>query len=314
MMRPLHIIIVFCALFLPSGILYASDAAWEMRTSGSKAAIGEEVVVDILVGSGDDAINAIAGTISLRGASTSGLRIHDGDSIVHTWVSRAQNRDLRRVTFSGIIPNGVTVEKGKVLTLYITPSDFGVLDVSVLGTVYFERAPGVPFALTKEAVSITIEGVHEKTATSTLEEEIRDRTPPSHIRAVFLKNEDPNAFDGKPFIIVVQAKDDESGVHSFELLESDYYFDVEDIVRDIRLDWRPIADFMAPLNRATESSYIYVRATDREGNAAVALVGHPAELSPENTQKRFNEGTILAILIVSGGLLLGLFWWFKSFI
>jgi len=123
-------------------------------------------------------------------------------------------------------------------------------------------------------------------------------------KAVIAENDE--MFDGKPFIII-NAKDSESGILGYELLEAGEEHQIDALVRNTSLPWR-IIDNPAPLlTPSGTADFIYLRVTDREGNAVVAEVSRPTRLSPENTRSLFNKWLIyatLAILITAAGLFL----------
>ncbi|MDO8520865.1 MAG: hypothetical protein Q7S52_02005 [bacterium] len=297
----LHLVLgVFFGFLLFSPFnLHAAEIT--LIATPSVAALGEEVAIAVVVDTEGKVITALSGklTVTEEGGSPAPIeRVRDGDSIIGAWLLQAKADTLGKVSFSGIIPGGVTTAQGKVLTLYLVPKKTGTIIATFSGEVFFGTSPGEAVTLLPERMELSVHASSEDAAPYVP----GDETPPEGVRGIIAQNE--GMFDGKPFIIVY-AKDTESGILMYELLESREFHPLLGPARggDSVLPWRRIEN-PAALFYPVNTRYIYVRATDREGNSAVAFVGGPGqllELSPEKTAVPFKTWLILAILIVVAG-------------
>lgn len=306
------LLITFCIVstfVLPLTTLAAE--MWSVSSSKENAGVGKEIAVELFLDTEGEAVSGLRGSVAIsfrtnRGAISSQevsiSRIRDGDSIVGVWVTKANTNDPDNVSFEGIIPvpGGMTTAKGKVLTLYFVVQQEGILDIVVTGIV-LSGPLGASSLLRPNTLSIPVSVLPKE---ATVLQETKDTTPPESVRAAIYQNEE--MFDGKPFIIV-NAKDTESGIATYELLETEKQYEVATLIDDSSLPWRLI-DNPAPLLSSEATGFIYLRVTDREGNAAVVEVSHPIKLSPENWTNWFNKWLISSILIGAAGLFLWL--WF----
>ncbi|OGZ08019.1 MAG: hypothetical protein A3C93_00510 [Candidatus Lloydbacteria bacterium RIFCSPHIGHO2_02_FULL_54_17] len=292
--RLLQSVLLGLLLFFPLN-LFAAEVSF--IATPPVAAVGQEVGVDIVLDTEGRTATALSGEITITGTDgkpVTVVRIQDGGSVIGAWLKEATTNTPGKVGFSGIIPGGRRVSNEHVLTLYFVPEKTGTLTFVFSGEVFFTTAPGEPVSLPRVSFALLVNETPQED-TPPLPQ---DETPPSDIRAIIAQNE--AMFDGRPFIIV-HAKDAESGILMYELLEIGEYRPLAGLENDTLLPWRRIENpeaLLYPVN----TRYIYVRVTDREGNSAVAFVGAP-ELSPEKTAIWFNKWLILAILIGVAGLL-----------
>lgn len=283
-------------MFFPAAWVYASEIRF--IATPPIAAAGEEVGIDVVLDTEGKTATALSGEVSIaddKGAPVALTRIRDGGSLIGVWLKEATMGTAGKVSFSGIIPGGRTSTDERVLTLYVVPKEAGMITFSFSGEAFYSNAPGEPIALKRASFGLPVSERSDDVAPIP----VSDNTPPTDIRAIIAQNE--AMFDGRPFIIVY-AKDAESGVLMYELLEIGAFQPLAGLEDDTLLPWRRIENpdaLVYPVN----TRYIYVRVTDREGNAAVAFVGAPNELSPEKSLILFNKWVILAILIGVAGLL-----------
>lgn len=294
--------LVLLLLLCPS-FLYAAEI--QFVATPPVASVGSEVGITIMLNTEGKAATALSGEVTVTKADGEKVvieRIRDGASIIGAWLSKASTNIPGKTSFKGIIPGGITTPGEKVLTLFIIPRKAGTLTFTFSGEVFLSAAPGDPIPLPKKSFALLVRELPEEEMPLTLS----DSTPPEDIRGTIAQND--QMFDGRPFIIV-HAKDSESGILLYELLETSEYQPLFGLAEDTLLPWRRIENPEALLYPAN-TRYIYVRVTDREGNSAVALVGGPPQLSPEKTATLFNKWLILAILIgVTGPF--GLWLWFR---
>jgi len=276
----------------------AQAAEITFSVTPEKAEVGKEVAVQFFLNTKQQSVNALSVEVTLSGGATLS-RIRDGDSIIGAWLQKATTADPTHVSFSGIIPGGMVTAKGKILTLYIIPRESGALKLSVTGSTFPNDALAIATPLQSNSVSVQAVPASPKTSLPLAVVETGDTMPPQEITAHIYQNQE--MFGGKLFVIM-HAKDNESGVATFELLEIAERHSVTELSSDERLDWR-VVDNPAPLSGAVGANFVYLRVTDRDGNATVIEVGHPIQLSPESTEQIYNKWFISVILMIVAGLL-----------
>ena len=301
-------------LLVPLSLLYAAEIF--LVPSNDVAFTGEEMAVDLYLDTEQKAINAVSGKVTIVGPTFVGTtstvddamlrRIHDGDSIVGAWLSKADVSDPKQITFSGIVPGGITTEKGKVMTLYFLSRTPGVINLTVTGTVFEDKASGVPLTLRPNSVVVPIREGSSGALSSTPPR--LDITPPYGVKAIIAQND--KMFGGKPFVII-NAKDKESGIATHDLLEVSRPYDMATLSHDVTLPWRRVEN-PAALLYPLETTYVYVRVIDREGNATIISASSPGQLSTEKTDGPYNIWLTYGILTIPAILLpvAGFFLWF----
>ena len=299
---------LFFTFFLP---LPLSAAEIRFVAVPSAAFVGGEVAVDVLLDTEGQTVTALSGEVIVMDDDDKPImisRIHDGDSIIGVWLKQAETGLPGKVSFSGIVPGGRITARGNALTVFLVPERAGTLTLEFSGEIFFDTAPGEPASFSGKTTALSVDEAPKEVPPLFL----GDNTPPEDIRAIIAQNE--AMFDGKPFIIV-HAKDAESGILMYELLETANNYPISVLVADRTLPWRRIENLDAllyPVNTA----YIYLRVTDREGNSAVVLVGEGEELSPEKAGTPFKIWLIFAILIAVAGtfvLRYGLRLWLRAY-
>lgn len=315
-MKNIFAAIVFSISLFVAPLFLVHAAEIDFVPLPSVGIVGEEVAVDLYLDTEGEALNALSGEVAITTQSTPPesptgrvtlSRIHDGDSIIGAWLVKANIREEGRVTFSGIIPRGITTEKGKLMTLYFVPKQSGVILLSASGSMFEDKALGQRLSLRLNSVALPIREHSGETGVSTLPPKLpEDVAPPFGIRAIIAQNDE--MFDGKPFIIV-DAKDSQSGIAIYELLEASQTYATTTLSYDTGLPWWRIENltssvFAAPLLYPLGTTFIYVRVIDREGNATVFSVNPPTQLLTEKTGNVFNTWPTYAILIVVTGFFL----------
>lgn len=300
----LALFFVLGVFVLPAATIFAAETVLtqdpEITFSAipKQAEVGTEVAVQFFLDTKQQSVNALSVDVVISGEAALS-RVRDGDSIIGAWLTKATLADPTHVSFSGIIPGGVTTARGKILTLYITPRESGPLKLSVTGKTFENGALAVSTPLHPNTISVqAIPASPKVSLPPTVTDAAGDMTPPQEISANIYQNQE--MFGGQ-FFVIMHAKDAESGVATFELLETLERHPVDILRGDRTLPWRTV-DNPAPLYEAAGSGFIYLRVTDRDGNASVIEVGHPIQLSPESVKQLFNKWFISAILIVVVGL------------
>lgn len=280
------------------GLPYVTYAAVFESDWVAQRAVGTDhlLALNIYLNPEEGSINALEGTITYDPSKLSFKNVVDGDSVVGAWLQKVSPSKSGTLAFSGVIPGGYAAGARKLFTLYFLATEVGQTEVRIHGQAY--RNDGKATALPIGDLSLRVEtspiGTDEVVAADML-----DTEAPSGVTAVLAQNE--AMFDGKKFIIV-DSKDGKSGIAQYEILQSDAVYPTAMLARDHALAWKTISNpsvLDTPLK-----AYVYVRVTDRVGNAAVVALAGSAQQSTGGESKSPNPFGALGIIMGSCAILL----------
>ena len=109
-------ILLLSLLLLTS--LSASAATVSLTATKNSFDKNEEFLLSVFVNTDNETLNAFSGTMQYPADILSEKEIRDGDSIVNFWVDRPAVQTIKNgdskgsISFSGIIPNGFSGQKG----------------------------------------------------------------------------------------------------------------------------------------------------------------------------------------------------------
>lgn len=237
-----------------------------------------------------------------------------GDSIFNVWVETPTiDRDARRITFAGGIPNGYCgrVAGDPRLTNTLAKLVFqlpgfavggggdtvGSISFSDESTAYLNDGRGTKAPLTTYGAQLTLEPKPSDNFQNQWREEVTaDRTPPEEFSISLEK--DAKAFSQKYFI-VFSTTDKQTGVDHYEVME-------EPLAQFGSFQWgradAPWIEARSPyvLRDQSLNSIIRVRAIDKAGNERIAT------LMPDSSLRTLSEGQVLTIILVVAGVALAL--------
>lgn len=296
------------ALFLLSVIFFwsnpssAAAAALSMSPSYGSYAVGDSIMVTMLVSSDGKAINAVAGTISFSKDTLEALSLSTAGSVISLWVQDPTVfNGTGRVNFEGIILNpGFSGSSGKIITVTFKVKAPGSASVKFLtgsvlandgaGTNLLESTGGAEFVLVDSSPVALISGSDPPEAScpscvSGLS--YRERPPFFDIRIV--EREDLT----EPKVrFVITAVERQSSVDYYEM-QLDYsdpevWYDDGDHVYET-----PI---LAPGTHT-----LFVKAVDKAGNSLVNYTQFAIESLRQPTDLVFSRELLVGeILIVKG--------------
>ncbi len=121
---------VFCTIcFVLPGYVMASDIIID-SLPGEK-----DTVINVLLDSYQKNINAVSGTIAINSPGVHVTDIITKDSLVTFWVDKPTiNPDRTEVSFSGIIPGGVTVKGVNILSILVNSSTIKSSGITISNT------------------------------------------------------------------------------------------------------------------------------------------------------------------------------------
>jgi hypothetical protein len=270
------------------------SASMSTETKGSGV-----YVIEVLLNSDKESINAIEGEIKIPLQSINIEKISTGKSIVTVWLQEPSLNDSP-IRFSGVIAKGFNGDRGVLFKIYATAKTSGEASILASGKAYLNDGNGTVREIAKKEESYSLAKFEKQEA---LAQAITvDETPPRILQSAISENE--AMFDGKPFIIV-HAKDDESGVSKYELGLSDTRKDPKEVANDSSIQWQVFAS-PALLPDNFFEKYVYIKVEDKDGNIIAQLVSSPKQLSPENQISWLKKwwGFCILIVIVFGLILI----------
>lgn len=198
----------------------------------------------------DTAINAVAVSLTLP-ESLAFVEVSDGNSVIPLWVDQpAYDEATRTLSFAGILPNGFS-GRGRLLTLVVEPVAEGAatLVLSRDSHAYEEEGQRVPLLSTPLALAVSGRG--------TLTPSAPDTDPPEAFVPVIAR--DQSLHDGKA-VLIFSTVDKGSGIRTYLVKESwlGNLFPAS--------GWKEVQSPHV-LADQLRSSYVYVRAVDKAGNA-----------------------------------------------
>lgn len=194
----------------------------------------------------------------------------DGDSIINFWTSRPHVNDAGKVEFAGIIPGGFVGKKGsRLVTLFVKASKPGTYDVDLDWTSKaYVNAPGAP----EEILSARPVTLVATLGRDNLANDISDIDSPEQFTPTLIQadTESSNSWQA-----VFSTVDKGSGMDRFEMAESRRAYTPLSAL-GAALAWH-VVDSPVTLSDQALTSYVYVKAVDKKGNARVEIIppAHP---------------------------------------
>ena len=241
------IVLASAFVFVPFA---AGAATVGIRGPADAVVIGSSIVVDVLMDTGVDAVNAVEGTLQYSRELFEFDGVRDGSSILTFWIERA-HVDGDRIRFSGMTPGGFT-GVGRLFSVTFRARTAGE-GVIALASVQVLRHDGVGSPVPVDLVPLPVRVTAGAVILSTPVPE--DHDPPEPFTPVVSQTDE--AFDGKAFLSF-DAQDKGGGIAYYEVSEGkDAFRRVESptVLEHQRLD-----------------GVIVVRAVDRAGNIRTAEI------------------------------------------
>jgi len=243
---------------------------------------------------GED-INAVQAHASFNPGDFTITGINDGGSIIDLWIEQPTfSNESGTVDFSGIIPGGVDIASGTIVTLNILPRSGGISTGFAIAsaTVLLNDGKGTPASVTTMSNPFVL-----TVLSSTTPPFVLDTQPPDSFTPEIASN--PSIFNGEYFLSF-SATDQGSGINHYEVLEVSTRGG-----NAVSSGWQ-VATSPYLLKDQTLESNIYVRAVDNAGNFRVVEVPaeHPVSggLLPWYLQELFYDAAGSLIVLLGIGL------------
>ncbi len=263
-------------LVLFSGVRSA-DAATLYFDAPNSVLVGDDFEVSLLLDPEGETINAVEGKVRFTETLLEVSRINTGDSLVDLWVVPPRKED-GAIVFSGITPGGFsgiqeagsgTLLPGVVATFIVRGESAGTALFSLSESrVLAHDGLGTPLLVVLKSKEIKISGKRPAFAEASAgKQETSDTTPPEPFTPMVVR--DGALFDGA-WALIFTADDSGSGIAYYEVYESTRRYGPGDLPREDIAWARALSPYL--LADQTRGSYIYVKATDNEGNIRIIRV------------------------------------------
>lgn len=247
-------------LFLPS---FAFAAGIEITRPSMPVHTGDTFLLTVTLKTDTDAVNAVEGTIELPvHIKLSSVRL--SGSVVPLWVTAPEEKSPGKISFAGVLPGGFQ-GTGVLFSLAVTAQEAGTFNVALAPDVkaYSNDGNGTEVKLTARALSFAVEKSAGAPSSASIP---KDALPPEPFVPQFASGE---AFGIPGTVLVFATQDKDSGVMRYEVAHSYNSFADEK-----NLSWSQTESPYA-LTKDDAGRYVFVRATDYEGNFRVAKVSPP---------------------------------------
>jgi GxxExxY protein len=291
--------VAICILFVAiSGLPRVFAARLFFETDVQNIGNDRRIESVLKLDSQNQSINAIEGKISFSD-NLKLTSVSDGDSIVGLWVQKPILKD-GGILFSGIIPGGYEGDlspfwkgdrPGEILTLSFTADKAGDEKIELNNPkVLLNDGNGTPANLSvkNSYFKITEAGTANSSNFKSIIPRIVDNTPSEEFIPQISRN--PDIFGNKWFLVFV-ARDSESGIDHYEVLEK---YPVRHIFNLIRKEKWISAESPYLLENQGLESDIFVKAVDRAGNERIA------EIKPQNQVEWYENYLIWGIITILG--------------
>lgn len=220
----------------------------------------EYIKVDLFIDTQGESINTISAKINYDNSKLRLEKITKGNSLINAWVDDPSlKHSSGNITFSGIIPGGVSVPNGFILSLYFSSlgdkknikEEINIVE----GIAYLNQDKTKVVSVNQKSNVIKAKIPEDKNYK--YDNFVVDRIPPEDFKVLFSRSAE--IFNSRHYI-VFNPVDKGSGIKSYELSESKWDLPYKKIA-----DWE---DVKSPylLKDQSLKSYIFIKVTDNEGN------------------------------------------------
>ncbi|GEM_PF-1350547 len=232
----------------------------------------------------ETAINAVQVVIDMPDSMVV-TDFSDGDSVINLWVDRPHINAGGQIVFSGIIPGGFSGRGGRLIVMTVKAKEEGVFKIFLdSSSKILQNLPTAP-ADSIASLPLTL---HVSSGRDNIANILPDATPPEPFvpMLVLLPNGKDNVWS-----VVFETQDKVSGMKGYQVAESWRFMPSDKAATSLSFH-----DAESPyiLIDQALTSYIYVKATDNQGNVRVEMV---AARYPLRWYER-PEGYIITIVVV----------------
>ena len=259
-MKKFLLLLFFIAFLIPG---YAHGAELFFGVNQKKIGNLQKFEVGVFLNTHNESINAIEAEVRFPSEHMELEGFYDGNSIVNLWIQKPAIISNGVVSFSGIIPGGINIQKGYLFSIVFKTIKAGEAVVSTKQEkILLNDGNGSEAKVIKAPIIINIED--KKTSADFIP--LYDSVAPEVFEPTIAN--DPNLFDGKWFLIFI-TQDKGSGIDHYEVMENRPVGSLISLFS--KQQWK-VAESPYVLQDQTFKSYIFVKAVDGAGNERIATV------------------------------------------
>ena len=247
-------ILISISAFLGS-IAYASVLS--VQPSSLSVATGSSFTASVLLDSESKPINTIEGDLIYNKNNLVPEKIIIGKSFISFWVEKPNVINEGVIHFSGIVPGGVSVDKGELFNVVLKTNFQSTENLYISNAnLFINDGQGTKDSATTPMVSVKVIDGFQGSVESSLP---KDTTPPEPFKIQLVK--DPSLYDGS-YTIVFSTQDKGTGVDHYTVCE---LFDKN----------CTSAESPYLLKKQSPFYYIVVNAYDVDGNVTKSKIVSP---------------------------------------
>ncbi len=258
--------ITFAAIvsFLFFNVACTLAAEVSVKSSNSEVKKGDVFMASIFLSTATgESINAVEGKIIFPSDILSLKKVSDGSTIMNFWTERPHQVNPGEVGFGGLIPGGYQGNKGFIFSIVFQAKKTGRAPIQVQGIRALRNdGLGSEAPVKTLAYTVVISKQIAIQATPMPEVQITDNNAPEVFQPKVVK--DPGIFNGKWFLAFA-TQDKGSGISSFQVKE------VRQKLLALITPWT-VTESPYVLKDQNLKSFIYVKATDQNGNERVEII------------------------------------------
>jgi hypothetical protein len=194
-----------------------------LTTDASSIAVGDTVVVNVMMDPAGQKPNVVDGAITIQ-SGVQNMKITAfgvGGSVLTQWPNSPSLDSTNTISFVGGVPGGVPEGKGLLFRIAFTATKPGQVIFSPGAiSVYNNDQNATLLPVSTMPLSVTIgTQKNQKTQDQWNDLVLSDHEPPHDLSVVF--GQDPSVFNGMKFL-TVSAVDDQSGIDHYEIQEGNF--------------------------------------------------------------------------------------------
>ena len=252
-----------CCITLCVGVFRAHAATIYFDPQETTVGTKSPFIVGVNINS-DAYVNAIKLVIDLP-VGLDVLDASDGDSILNLWIERPHINDKRQIVLAGIIPGGFQGTGGRLLSLTVKADKVGSysLRIDPESSIFVNTGDMNSEPIISKPLHLSVQKGRDNIMNA-----IPDRTAPESFQPSLISVADGSRIQQA---LAFATQDKGVGLDRYQVAESHLNIALYEQDKISNLSWT-ITESPYVLHDQDLSSYVYVQAIDKNGNARTAVV------------------------------------------
>ena len=246
--------LLYTILIMMSSPLLVSAGSIEL-SGPDRISFDDIVRYEVFLDSEGEAVNTITGTLTLSG-NADFIRTQTGKSVISLWIVEPVVEGGEIVTFTGVIPGGLSGERLPLFDVFVWSGSKGKLSINGQGEAFLNNGEGSSIVLNTTQKDITIDPQVDRQP-----RQVDDHISPEEFVPQIVRDE--ALYEGA-YTIVFTAQDKGAGISYYEMQESSNDVPDQDMWERATSPYRLVDQ--------GRDSYVFVKAVDHNGNIRVAVV------------------------------------------